>query len=261
MRQLCAALLAVLFPSIAAAQNSGIYIQAGPLLDTLFTSGADGIPVDGGLIGSTVTGSNVTWQWNDINGDRRWQSGEEVATVLPGLSPIQTRESPARFAPGASVAVGVFVTPSISLRLEASFQGERATTTESTPLRLFAPTESRHAVSSTDIFVSAGWHQGESRRVTITYLGGMVFRRQREETTLTFNYSVIRTIIGLPTPTVTPQTEEQTFGFTAYSAGVMAGLDVAFNLSQRVAIVPQVRMVTANHDLSVRPAVVMRWRP
>jgi len=254
MRLLCAAILAVLIPSIATAQNRGLYIQAGPLLDSLFTSSADSIPVDGGLIRSSGT-----FTWNDINGDRRFQPGEEGPPVLTGPLTLDTRTSRERFAPGASVAVGVFVTPSVSLRLEGSFQGEHVTTTATTPRLLGMPAETRHAAAITDVFVSAGWHQGESRRVTITYLGGMVFRRQREETTSTFSYSLIQIVSGRPTET--PLTDEQSFSSTLYRAGVMAGLDVAFNLSQRVAIVPQVRMVAANHDLSVRPAVVMRWRP
>ena len=254
MRLLCAAILAVLFPSIAAAQNSGIYIQAGPLLDSLFTSSTDSIPVD-----VDVIRSSTTFTWNDINGDRRFQPGEEGPPVFTGLLTLETRTSRERFAPGASVAVGVFVTPSVSLRLEGSFQGEHVTTTETTPRLLGMPAETRHAAATTDFFVSAGWHQGESRRVTITYLGGMVFRRQREETTATFRSAFTQIVNGRLTEI--PLTDEQTFSSTVYRAGVMAGLDVAINLSQRLAIVPQVRMVTANHDLSVRPAVVMRWRP
>jgi len=251
MRLLCAALLAVLLPSTAAAQNSGIYIQAGPLLDSLFTSGTDGISLSG------VIGSNVSYVWNDLNGDRIWQPGEEGPAVPPRLTTIETRTlSQARFAPGASVAVGVFVTPSVSLRLEGSFQGEHVTSTDSSPLTLLAPTEIRRAAATTDLFVSAGWHQGGSRRVTIAYLAGMVFRRQQEDTTLLYRSLFVR-----PTQAPFPLEFEETFGSTTYSAGVMAGLDVAWNLSQHFAIVPQVRLVAANHAWSVRPGVALRWRP
>lgn len=251
MKLLCAALLAVLLPSIAAAQNSGIYIQAGPLLDSLFTSGADGIQVDG------VFGSSATYVWNDLNGDRIWQPGEEGPAIPSRLTSLETRTlSKSRFAPGASVAVGVFVTPSLSLRLEGSFQGEHVTTTDTSPLTLSAPTETRRAAATTDLFVSAGWHQGGSRRVTIVYLAGMVFRRQHEDTTL-----IYRSVFTRPPQPPVPMEFEETFGSTTYSAGVVAGLDVAWNLSQHFAIVPQVRMVAASHAWSVRPAVVMRWRP
>jgi hypothetical protein len=123
-------------------------------------------------------------------------------------------------------------------------------------------------LSTTDIFVAAGWHQGGARRTTITYLGGMVFRRQREDATL-------RYILAAPTlpPTIGPPPVfgrpvlgpitlfDEEFGSTSYGAGVMAGVDVAINLSTHFAVVPQVRMVAANHALSVRPGVAMRWRP
>ena len=252
---LTAALLAVVFASNAAAQNRGIYIQAGPLLDSLASSSTDRPPV-------AVIGSGTTFTWNDLNGDRRWQPGEEEA-IVPRLTTLETRTSSARFAPGASIGFGVFVTPSISLRLEGSFQGDRITTIETNPQTLFTPLSTRQAVAVTDLFVSAGWHQGESRRVALTYLAGMVFRRQREEMTLASWYVGIPSVGGLPVsgqPGVR-MADEETFGSTLYSGGIMAGIDAAIRLSQRVAIVPQLRIVTANHDFSVRPAVAMRWRP
>ena len=253
MRLLCVALLAVLFAVNAAAQSSGIYIQAGPLLDSLASSNAGSPPV-------AVIESGPTFRWNDLNGDRRWQPGEEES-IVPGLTTLETRISSRRFAPGASLALGVFVTPSVSLRLEGSFQGDRVTTTEVAPQTLFTPAETRRAVAITDLFVSAGWHQGESRKVGVTYLAGMVFRRQREEMTLPIWYVAIPSVGGLPTQPATRVVDQETFASTLYSAGVMAGLDVAVHLSPRVAIVPQLRIITANHDFSVRPAVAMRWRP
>lgn len=258
MRWWCAVMFAVLFPAIATAQNSGIYVLAGPLLDIRITSSTDSFPIDA----RSVVGSSGTFTWNDINGDRIRQPGEEGVPVFGGFPSIESRRSQERFAPGVSVALGVFVTPSVSLRVEGSFQGAHVTTTEADQLTLAIPAVSRHTASSTDVLVSAGWHQGGSRKVTITYLAGMVFRRQRDESTLTFNYaSLIPTIIGRPTPPGIPQTFEASFGSTMYSAGVMAGLDVGFNLSQHVALVPQLRMVAANHEWGVRPALAVRWRP
>jgi hypothetical protein len=240
VKGLRAATVAVLLSSDASAQSGGIFIQGGPLLDSLTTSSVDSVST------RVVSGSGVTYRWNDLNGDRRWQPGEEEE-LIPNLTTVETRTQSPRFAPGASASIGVFVTPSISLRVEGSFQGERVTTTESTPLTLFTPAGSRRSVTTADIFVAAGWHQGESRKVALTYLAGMVFRRQREETTLT--------------PATLRQADEVSFGSTLYDAGIMAGVDVTFQLSSRTAIVPQLRLVTANNDLSIRPAVAMRWRP
>ena len=119
MRLLCAVMLAVLLPSMAAAQNSGIYIQAGPLLDIRLTSSSDSFPVDA----RSVIETSTTFTWNDLNGDRIWQPGEEGVPVFGGLQSLESRRSQERFAPGVSVALGVFVAPSVSLRLEGSFSG------------------------------------------------------------------------------------------------------------------------------------------
>ena len=253
MRLVCPAVATVLFAANAAAQSRGIYIQAGALLDSLASSTTGGPPV-------TVIDSGPTFRWNDLNGDRRWQPGEEES-LIPGLTTLETRTSSARFAPGASLALGVFVTPSVSLRLEGSFQGDRVTTTEVTPRTLFTPVATRRAVGIMDMFVSAAWHQGESRKVALTYLAGMVFRRQREDLTMPIWYIAIPSVGGLPAPSGASVLDEEIFTSTLYSAGVMAGLDVAVSVSPRVAIVPQLRIITANHDFSVRPAIAMRWRP
>jgi hypothetical protein len=257
MKMLCAAVLVGLFVSDAAAQSSGIYVQAGPLLDGLFTSSSDILPLD------VRIGSSVTYTWNDLNGDRRWQPGEEGRPVI-GSTPFEPqRTTHKRFVPGVSVAAGVFVTPSVSLRLEGSFQRAHVFTTE-TDVRTFllAPDRARRALTTTDVIVAAGWHQGESRRTSLTYLAGMVFRRQREDATLTYTYSFISTVPGRPTqvPPIT-LTEEQQFGSTAYNAGVMAGIDAAVRFSEHLAIVPQFRMVAANRDWNIRPVIVLRWRP
>jgi hypothetical protein len=111
--------------------------------------------------------------------------------------------------------------------------------------------------------VAAGWHQGESRRASITYIAGMVFRRQRNETRLEYTYSprVVPPVSSQPPIPGGPLQFDDEFSATSYSAGVMAGVDVAINLSAQFAVVPQLRMVAAGNALSLRPAVVMRWRP
>jgi len=261
MKLVSAALFAVLLPTFAAAQNSGVFIQAGPLADVLFAPSADGSPTNVGSLSS----SNPSYLWNDLNGDRLWQPGEESTAAFPiGLSTQRT--SKARLAPGGAVAVGVFITPSVSLRLEGSFQGEHVTEDELGDSSLGIV--DRQASSVTDLFVAAGWHQGGSRRTTITYLAGMVFRRQREEVTLSYTYSIppriLPTTPGQPVlglPAAGPVTIDEEFSATSYSPGIMAGVDVAFQFSTHLAVVPQVRLVAANQTLSVRPAIAMRWHP
>jgi len=262
MKLVSVVVFAVLLPTVAAAQNSGIYIQAGPLADILFTANADGFPVN-----VSPLSSNPSFSWTDLNGDRRWQPGEEGSLVssslLVGFPSVDIRRSKSRVAPGASAAVGVFITPSVSLRLEGSFQGEHVATSETGDVGQLLSIVDRQATTVTDLFVAAGWHQGGARRTTITYLAGMVFRRQREEATFAYRYSprILAPQIGLGQSLVGPLTYEDHFSATSYGAGVMAGVDVSISLSTHFAVVPQVRMVAASHALSVRPAVSMRWRP
>jgi hypothetical protein len=226
MRLVTATLFSVLLPSLAAAQDGGLYLQAGPLLDALLTTGGDGDP----------------------------------RAVLPSdpLREISTQT----FAPGVSVAGGFFAAPSISLRVEGSFQGKHVTTRETEGLQPTTATTQEES-SVTDLMVAVGWHQGESRTAGITLLAGMVLRHRHDDTLMQINYPafVVRTGTGPDVTFTEPTTVEQQFDSTAYSAGVMAGLDIPVKLSDHLAIVPQVRVVAANHDVSLRPAVSLRWRP
>jgi hypothetical protein len=248
MKVVSIAVFAVLLPAFATAQNSGIYVQAGPLADIVFTGSADGFPVT-----PTATSSSSFFVWDD-----------SVSSSLPIGLPSVNQRSQSRVAPGASAAVGVFITPSASLRLEGSFQGERVSTIETgTPVLSIA---SRQATAVHDILIAAGWHQGGARRTTITYLAGMVFRRDREEASFTYTYSprILPLPVGQPIfvpPTMGPISVNDEFAATTYSAGIMAGVDVTFSFSEHLAVVPQLRMVAANHALSVRPGISLQWRP
>ena len=255
MKLVSAALFAVLLPTLAAAQNSGVFIEGGALVGVRFTPTADGDPTLFSLSG------DLTYEWNDLNGDRRWQPGEEGA-LLP--SSLLRQTSRGRVAPGGTATVGVFLSPSISLRLEGSFQGEYVTTLESTSGGFLTSTDARQAASVTDITIAAGWHQGEARRLTIAYLGGVVFRRQHDETELATTYRTRSTISpsgGSLTFFPSSDTFEQTFESTSYRTGVMAGVDVAIKVSNHFAIVPEVRMVAFDQDWNIRPVVAMRWHP
>jgi hypothetical protein len=262
MRLVSTALFVLLFPAIGAAQNHGIFIQAGPLADFLFTANTNGLPVDV----SPLSSSSQAYTWIDLNGDRRWQPGEEGSpvsgSVFGGVLAGEPRTSKSRAAAGASAALGVFITPSVSLRIEGSYQGEQVTQTDTEYVSQFFTIEDRHSTSTTDIFVAAGWHQGESR-ATMTYLAGMVFRRQNNATSLRYAVSSrLPPMMGLgQTVAGTDSILQDGFETTNYAAGVMTGVDVTIRLSEHLAVVPQVRLVAANRALSLRPAVSMRWQP
>lgn len=221
-----------------------------------FTPSADGDPT---LFSSL--GSGLTYEWNDLNGDRRWQPGEE-GTLL-GSSMLSQRAKD-RVAPGGIAAVGVLLSAKVSLRLETAFVGDYVTTIASQSSSFLQSVEGQDTLSATDFTVAAGWHQGGLRRTTIAYLGGVVFRRARHETLLTTTYRSLNTI----SPTGSTFTTlpfaggyDQRFASTSYTTGVTAGVDVAIEVASHVAVVPQVRFVAFDQDWSLRPAVVLRWRP
>ena len=234
-------LSAILFaPALAGAQNSGIFIQAGPVLDVRQESTSDFVP------------SIATLSFGPVAGD----------LMMPVPSDEQTRTTRERFAPGGSLAVGVFLSPSVSLRVETSFHGKHVSSDETSSTIAGIRTFTQYTNSTTDIAIAAGWHQG-SGRTTVTYLGGVVFSRERQETfaSATFPSLVIRNVGGRLTQILESETHDETFNTTSYNTGVVAGLDVTVDVSSHFAIVPQLRMVGVSHAWSIRPAVVVRWRP
>jgi hypothetical protein len=246
MRLVSIALFALLVPTTAHAQNRGIFIDAGALAGIRFTPTTDGDPV------IFATGGSPTYQWNDINGDRLWQPGEEVAPRLP--STMLDQGSTDRFAPGGSAAIGVRVSPAISLRIEGMFQADYVTDVEpSNPMA----TEVRHTAEISDFAVAAGWHHG-SRRATIAYVGGVVFRRQRNETILTSRYGARIGTTGLTFGLLgTPYVQQ--LSATSYTTGVTAGIDVSVRMTRHLSAVPQLRMVAFNQDWQIRPILAIRW--
>ena len=142
----CAAVFAVMWAATAAAQGRGVFIQAGPLLDGLTS------PHPGRVTTELLTSAagSVTYRWNDPNGDRRWQPGEEDAVAGITYSETRTSAQP-RLAPGALIGIGAFLTPPVSVRIDGALQRARATNSETTPL-LFQPAiMSRRAVAITDL--------------------------------------------------------------------------------------------------------------
>jgi hypothetical protein len=240
MKLIGCALLVVLFPSASAAQDSGIFIQAGPLLDVLYESSYDASPAIASLTIGLPGGGGV----------------------IDPTSVPRTHSNRDRLAPGGAFALGVFVSPSVSLRVETSFQGNHVTTEETSIASESTSSLLRYTTSTTDLTAAAGWHQGTGR-TTVSYLAGIVFRRQETDTFARFTYPnvVVRTVGGRPVQVIEPVTTEENYTTTMYDTGLMAGIDVTVNVSSHLAIVPQVRLVGSSYSWSVRPGVLMRWRP
>lgn len=241
-------------PSTAAAQNHGIFVDGGALFGVRFTPSAEGDPT------LFTLGGSLTYEWNDINGDRRWQPGEEGA-LLPS-SQLEQR-SKSRVAVGGVAAIGAFISDSVSVRFETAFIGDYKTTVSSNSQSFLESIDGTATTSFTDFTIAAAWHQS-SRRLAISYLGGVVFRREESETSLITTYrtrSTISPVGGSLVPIgIADAAFEQTFTSTAYRTGIATGVDVAVNFSRHLAIVPQLRMVAFDQDWSLRPVVALRWR-
>jgi len=239
MRLLSAALFFLLLPAIAAAQGSGVFIQGGPLVN--FAATPDFGRPSGQIrpVGITSAGLSLS-------------VGDEVID-----------ESKTRVSAGAALAIGVFVTPSVSLRVEGSFQGAQATDTLATSAQLGTREASHATTKNTDVVIADAWHQRSSRKVSVNYLAGMVFRRQTSGSSYRSSYPALSTSIvnGRVQQRIETVTDESDYSYAAYAAGIMAGIDVVWRLTDSLALVPQFRMVTATSELALRPAITLRWQP
>jgi len=240
MRLLSIAALAVFFPSAAAAQNSGIFVQAGPLLDVRFDSSYAVGGATASLVGIGVIGG------------------------VGGGPPAdeQTRTTRERFGPGGSAAIGAFVSPAVSLRVETSFHARHTRTSETSSASERTSSRSEDTTGVTDISIAAAWHKDLGRRTSISYIGGIVFRRQKLEGLSRFTYQDIGLVVrdGRLVQALVDQTNEETYESTYYDRGVLAGIDITVNLTEQFALVPQVRLVAATGSWNLRPAVSLRWR-
>lgn len=236
-----AACLALL-PSLAAAQNRGIFIQAGPALNIVAES--DLGPIVGGVLSVTVDGVPVE------------------ATSRPTDDLSTSSSDGGRL--GAALGIGVFVTPKVSLRIEGAFSGDRVDTTTVTSARARTALTSVNRMRSTDLTVSAAWHHGGDRRVGVNYLAGMVFSRTRLSSSYSFTYrtTTVDFVGGRLVERDGEQViDEDEFETTSFGSGVLVGIDVPIRLAPRWSMVPQFRMSSAGRSWNMRPALTLRWQP
>jgi hypothetical protein len=240
-RALAAAVLVLSIPSLAGAQGRGVFVQAGPLLDILFESsfGPEGFAT--------------------------FSAALENSPIIEPPSDEKTNVTRERLAPGASGAIGVFISPSVSLRVEASFHGRHVANSETSSALRFTRSLHQKTVGITDLSIAATWHQGIGRRTNIDYLGGLLFRRQTNEIYDQVTYpQLFRAEIRDGRPVLVPATTttlEDRYQSTLYDRGIVAGIDLSIDISEQFSIVPQVRLSAAVGSWNVRPAVSLRWRP
>jgi hypothetical protein len=154
---------------------------------------------------------------------------------------------------GGTFGVGGFLTSRLTARLEVALPGELEEEDEETvgPIRASGQTE----ILLRDVYVMLGYETDPGRRIRLSYLAGAVVRQRRieREATITTQPPIIP-----PLPIIPPiQRFEESI--VSYETSLALGLDAAAMMTERLALVPQVRVVAAGGALSFRPGVSVRW--
>lgn len=166
-------------------------------------------------------------------------------------------------APGGALALGVYLTPRISVRAEWSLSDtlslDRSSPiypylTEDLVFRSLPPTGllvPQQTTEERDVkagFALLGYHLG-SGRAQIELLGGIGLVNEHVTTV---------TAIQLPVFPGVPNYRSE-YSTSAHHAVAVVGADGAVSLTTRAALVPQVRVYALNGALQVRPGLGLRW--
>lgn len=165
---------------------------------------------------------------------------------------------------GGGLAVGVHLSPRLSLRLEAQASGELRTDgafpgiLASTPVfEGVIPIQVEQTMTSsrtaTPVFALLGYHW-PGRRLSAQVVGGLGLVRQSRTSSFTSRLIGMGIPVGIP---VNPVRSEVTT--TSYDAVAVVGADLAWALGARLSLVPQVRAYVLDSGLSLRPGLGVRW--
>lgn len=99
------------------------------------------------------------------------------------------------------------------------------------------------------------WHHDVGERFDLVYLGGAAFTRSDSQLTIEFPIIPIPSPIGdVPLPSRVLDQES-----VSYSTGVAVGLDGRIWMTERLRLVPGLRLLTIPGGWVVRPAVGVQW--
>jgi hypothetical protein len=172
-------------------------------------------------------------------------------TEFSGSDTPATGQNPSDQVLGGGFAIGTFLGPRASARVEVALLGETAIHEDSQIGAIETSTIDRF-LSGQSFSVLAGYHPPTSGRVQYAYVAGVAFVRLREEFTQVLRREA--------TPPFSPAVQETVQGKQVqYGPTVIVGMDAAVRLGRHIDLVPQIRVTSAS-GLSVRPGVSVRWR-
>jgi hypothetical protein len=176
---------------------------------------------------------------------------------------------------GGSGALGVWLTPHVSVRLEVGWPAKLERTVDqlypipaySTIGGISLPYGYR---SSSQVWDQArtfapliAWHTERRHGIQLGFIGGPAFvariQRVRAETIYPlFTPEVLAATSALGLSLIRPSTTD--VKTTTYSVTAQAGLDADIAVGGRLSVVPQVRVIGLEDGLSIRPGVGVRVR-
>jgi hypothetical protein len=180
---------------------------------------------------------------------------------------------------GGGVAVGTFLAPRVSLRLDAAFPGRvESSYSEQTGFAFFGSgltqllsnrvEETRRERSAA---VLLGYHTGRRYGVRLGFLAGVAFIWQ-EATVVQRTFPSIVPLVPLPPSgsfqvfpspidLLPSRLERSETTSTSYRTAPAVGLDADIALGSRFALVPRIRVQAGGGLLSLRPGIALRWIP
>lgn len=158
---------------------------------------------------------------------------------------------------GGTFAVGTFLGPRASLRVEASFptstHNEFTETSTNTGSPVPPPTfNSRDEQTMQSFSILGGYHLANRGRIRMSYLAGASFLRVHQNSIQSIHYPAFP-------PLQAEHTQETSFEAFSYIPAVVFGLDAEIRAGSHVSIVPGARILGTAGAMSLRPGVALRW--
>lgn len=168
---------------------------------------------------------------------------------------------------GGVLALGVYLTPHVSARVEWSLTDQLEFGTEVTEFPVQTPNVGPNLPTRLVIgpriqgrrqakvgAALLGYHVGSGRHA-LELLGGVGW--VADETRVRYDFRIAGPMVpGVQLSLPFPSSESRS---TVYYTVAMAGADVKVGLTEHVAIVPNIRLFGASGGLSIRPGVGVRW--
>jgi hypothetical protein len=175
---------------------------------------------------------------------------ERLPHLDTDLDPAPFDDDPSGTVVGGTFGVGGFLTPRLTARVEVALPAELEEEDEQTlgPITASGQTELRLR----DVYVMLGYETDAGRRIRLSYLAGAVLRQRRMEREVSI-------VNQPPLPIIPPLIQRFDESTVSYDTSLALGLDAAAMMTERLALVPQIRVVAAGGSLSVRPGVSVRW--